>query len=125
MISHIYSLENPKKFTIPIKRILTKLISRHGLKLVQQCTPEQGQRLLHYIERAKNKERNAKERQRLLQLLGKEKAAQEEKEKLVMKKMRQADSDSDLEDEDSDMEQDLNEGKEQNMDADMEVDEQD
>ena len=75
IITHVFSLDKPKRFTIVIRRILSKLISRNGLKMVQDATPTSGERLLNYIERVKRKEKNAKERQRLLQLLGKEKAA--------------------------------------------------
>ena len=34
IITHVFSLDKPKRFTIVIRRILSKLISRNGLKMV-------------------------------------------------------------------------------------------
>ena len=62
ILTHVFALQKPKKYTVVIKRILTKLISRNGLKMVQASTPAHCQKLLQYIERLKRKEKNAKER---------------------------------------------------------------
>ena len=66
VVKHVFGMEKPKRFTIAIRRILGKLISRVGVKVVTDCSPVSGHRLINYVERVKRKERNAKERQRLL-----------------------------------------------------------
>lgn len=46
-----------------IRRILNKLISRVGLPMVLQCTAREHHALINYIERARRKAKNAKQRQ--------------------------------------------------------------
>lgn len=49
-----------------IRRILSKLIARLGLPTVLACTKKEHHKLIDYIERARRKLRNAKERQRFI-----------------------------------------------------------
>ena len=45
-----------------IRKILNKLISRVGLQMVLQCTTKEHHALINYIERARRKRLNAKQR---------------------------------------------------------------
>ena len=66
IVSHVFSLRNSAKYTMIIRRILNKLISRVGLPTVLACTSTEHHKLIHYIERARRKIRNAKERQKFI-----------------------------------------------------------
>ena len=57
-----------------IRKILAKLISRVGLPQVKSATTKEHQKLIAYIEREKRKRVNAKERVKLLALMGQEAA---------------------------------------------------
>ena len=45
-----------------IRKILNKLISRVGVATIIACTAKEHQKLIHYIERLRRKQKNAKER---------------------------------------------------------------
>lgn len=55
-----------------IRKILAKLISRVGLAQVKSATTKEHQKLISYIEREKRKRINAKERVKLMALMGRE-----------------------------------------------------
>ena len=63
ILSHVFSLKNSAKYTMIIRRILNKLISRIGLVTVLACTDKNHHKLIYYIERARRKIKNAKARQ--------------------------------------------------------------
>lgn len=54
-----------------LRRIITKLIIRVGLAQVRAATAKEHISLVTYVERARRKKQNIKERARLLALLGK------------------------------------------------------
>ena len=97
-----------------IRKILAKLISRVGLAQVKSATTKEHQKLIAYIEREKRKRVNAKERVKLLALMGQEGAEDdpidgpddhqasesEENEDIAGNKKRESDSESDSEDSD-------------------------
>ena len=72
ILSHVFSLKNSSKYTMIIRRILSKLIVRVGLPTVLACTKREHHKLIDYIERARRKQKNAKERQKFLLNKGKE-----------------------------------------------------
>lgn len=71
-MTHVFSLKNSAKYTMIIRRILSKLIARLGLPTVLACTKKEHHKLIDYIERARRKQRNAKERQRFILTQGKD-----------------------------------------------------
>ena len=66
ILVHVFSLQNSAKYTMIIRRILNKLISRVGLQMVLQCTAKEHHALINYIERARRKRLNAKQRAQFL-----------------------------------------------------------
>lgn len=82
-----------------LRRIITKLIIRVGAKSVRQATAKEHMSLVMYVERARRKKQNIKERARLLALMGKKVPLTGEEGK---KDQSDSDSDSDAE-EDKDM----------------------
>lgn len=62
ILSHVFFLKNSAKYTMIIRRILNKLIARVGLQTVLQCTSRENHALIYYIERARRKVKNAKQR---------------------------------------------------------------
>lgn len=63
ILTHVFSLKNSAKYTMIIRRILNKLIARVGLQIVLQCTAKEHHALINYIERARRKVKNAKQRE--------------------------------------------------------------
>ena len=62
ILTHVFSLENSAKYTMIIRKILNKLISRVGLPTVLACTAPEHHALVNYTERCRRKAKNAKER---------------------------------------------------------------
>ena len=62
ILTHVFALKNSAKYTMVIRKILNKLISRVGLPTVLACTAKEHHKLVHYIERLRRKQKNAKER---------------------------------------------------------------
>lgn len=62
ILSHVFSLPDSAKYTMIIRRILNKLIVRVGVATVLACTAKEHHKLIHYIERLRRKQKNAKER---------------------------------------------------------------
>ena len=113
ILIHVFHLKTVKRYTMTIRRILGKLIARVGLQPVMNATSKENQKLIHYIERARRKKRNAKDRRRLLALLGKDPSTAVKESDQIAKE--DGESDSELEDSDELSEVD---GGEQGMDVD-------
>ena len=62
ILSHVFALKNSAKYTMIIRRILNKLITRVGVKTVLECTTKENHRLVHYTERVNRKLKNARAR---------------------------------------------------------------
>lgn len=77
-----------------LRKILNKLIVRVGIAQVMAVTSPQHQKLINYVERARRKVVNARQRQRLLAMIGEE--GKESKKQSHKKPIN--DSDSDIED---------------------------
>lgn len=107
ILSHVFYLNTVKRYTMIIRRILGKLIARVGLASVTKATSKENQSLIHYIERARRKRHNAKERQRLLSLLGKDPEAKNDDPAVVAQDQS-----------DSDFEHESGQGSEGGMDVD-------
>lgn len=91
IITHVFSLPNPEKYTMMIRKILNKLIARIGVTAVTSMTSPKHQKLIKYVERARKKVVNARQRKNLLALIGEEDNGNKEVK-------TQGDSDSDIED---------------------------
>ena len=97
-----------------LRRIITKLIIRVGLAKVKGSTTKEHLPLVMYVERARRKKQNLKERARLLAMLGKghieEKKSREQSdsdsESEEEQKMKGVDDGSESEDSDSESESD-------------------
>lgn len=74
ILQHVFGMKDSRKYTMVIRKILAKLISRVGLAQVKSATTKEHQKLIAYIEREKRKRVNAKERVKLLALMGQEAA---------------------------------------------------
>jgi hypothetical protein len=70
IMSHIFSLKDSKKYSMTLRRIITKLIIRVGVEKLKQATVKDHHPLIAYVERIRRKKQNVKERARLLALLG-------------------------------------------------------
>ena len=70
IMSHIFSLKDSKKYSMTLRRIITKLIIRVGVEKLKQVTVKDHHPLIAYVERIRRKKQNVKERARLLALLG-------------------------------------------------------
>ena len=63
---------NHNKNTELIKKIVSKMIKKLGLKEVKERMPEKDWGLVAYVERERRKRENKKKRQKLMALLGQE-----------------------------------------------------
>ena len=90
IVQHAFALQKPEKYTMILRKILNKLIARVGVTQVMAVTSPKHQKLIRYVERARKKVLNQRQRQKLLALIG-----EEDKEKDAK---RGDDSDSDIED---------------------------
>jgi hypothetical protein len=70
ILSHVFALKNSKKYSMTLRRIITKLIIRVGTDRVRQATAKEHIPLVSYVERCRRKKQNARERTKLLALLG-------------------------------------------------------
>ena len=113
-------MKDSRKYTMLIRKILAKLISRVGLAQVKSATTKEHQKLIAYIEREKRKRVNAKERVKLLALMGQEgaeddpidgpddhQASESEENEDIAEKNKKRESDSESDSEDSDEEANL------------------
>ena len=89
-MSHVFALAKPEKYTMMIRRILNKLIARIGVDIVMAVTSPKHQKLIKYVERARKKVVNARQRTKLLALIGEEDTPKE--------LLKDGDSDSEIED---------------------------
>jgi hypothetical protein len=81
ILSHVFALKNSKKYSMTLRRIITKLIIRVGTDRVRQATAKEHIPLVSYVERCRRKKQNARERTKLLALLGQKlKSKDEQKE---------------------------------------------
>jgi len=71
ILTHIFQLKTCRRYSMTLRRIITKLIIRVGLAQVRAATSKEHLSLVTYVERARRKKQNIKERARLLALLGK------------------------------------------------------
>ena len=55
ILTHVFSLENSAKYTMIIRKILNKLISRVGVDTVLASTASEHHALVHYTERLRRK----------------------------------------------------------------------
>jgi hypothetical protein len=70
ILSHCFALKNSKKYSMTLRRIITKLIIRVGNDKVRAATAKEHLPLVAYVERARRKKQNARERTKMLSLLG-------------------------------------------------------
>ena len=66
ILSHVFAMQNSARYTMIIRRILNKLVSRVGVETVLRSTPTEHQKLVHYVERVRRKAKNARERQKFI-----------------------------------------------------------
>lgn len=72
ILNHCSALKNSRKHTTTLRRIIAKLISRVGISVVRSATTSEHLPLVNYVERRRRKKQNAKDRQKMLALLGKD-----------------------------------------------------
>lgn len=89
ILQPVFQLKTCRRYSMTLRRIITKLIIRVGTAKVRAATAKEHLSLVTYVERARRKKLNLKERAKLLALMGK-KVTQEEG-----KKEDDSDSDSD------------------------------
>jgi hypothetical protein len=91
LLSPVFQLKTCRRYSMTLRRIITKLIIRVGDAKVKAATPKEHLSLVNYVERARRKKLHLRERAKMLALLGK-------KQTVVDKKgLESEDSDSDPE----------------------------
>jgi hypothetical protein len=95
-----------------LRRIITKLLIRVGSAKVRHATAKEHMSLVTYVERARRKKQNVKERAKLLALMGKKQL-----EETAKKEASDSDSDSDPEEKPT---QDGSESEDSESDSDSE-----
>jgi hypothetical protein len=65
-----FQLKSVRKYSMVMRRIVTKLIVRVGSQKVKQATAKEHLPLVLYVERCRRKRQNMKERAKLLALMG-------------------------------------------------------
>lgn len=97
-----FQLKSVRKYSMVMRRIVTKLIVRVGSQKVKQATAKEHLPLVLYVERCRRKRQNMKERAKLLALMG-----------------QKAPLDGEAGDQDDDSDSDSSDGGENEKDAQM------
>ena len=100
ILQPVFQLKTCRLYSMTLRRIITKLLIRVGSAKVRAATAKEHLSLVSYVERARRKKLNLKERAKLLALMG--------------KKVSQEDGRS-KDDSDSDSDSDPDEGKDTQM----------
>lgn len=90
LLTPVFQLKTCRRYSMTLRRIITKLIIRVGETIVRAATPKEHLNLINYVERARRKKIHMQERAKMLALLGRKQQAVEKGSK-----EQEEDSDSD------------------------------
>jgi len=101
MLSHCFALKKPQMYSTLIRRIVSKLMFRCGVKEVKAAITDKSHlALVSHIDREKRKKRNAGEKRRMIAELGKGVGADKETQSLFADIGAEMGADQDMDDKD-------------------------